>query len=62
MIRLDRESDVRTISGPDLLVQLSTLRGRLSPELSVIADSLAYCIVVLDHLLMHAHDDEPSEN
>ena len=52
----------KTISGPDLLVELSRLRRRVTPDLQVIADSLAYLIVAVDHLLQHAHDYEPVEH
>jgi hypothetical protein len=59
----EREDEgLRTLSGPDLLVDLSRLRTHLSGDLQVIADALAYCIVGIDHLILHAHDDEKPGN
>jgi hypothetical protein len=53
---------VRVVDAQTLLIELSQLRKRLSPDLAVLADALSYCIVGIDHLLMHAHDDEPTEH
>jgi hypothetical protein len=56
------EVATRTITGKDIIVDLAQLRSHLSPDLKVIADALAYCIVGIDHLLLHAHDDDPVEH
>jgi hypothetical protein len=60
--REDQRFGTRTVSGADLIADLARLRPKLSPDLRVIADALAYCIVGIDHLILHAHDDEPTEN
>lgn len=52
----------KAIDGPRLIAELSTMRGRLTPDFQVIADALAYCIVGIDHLLMHVHDEEVETN
>lgn len=53
---------VKPLNGPDLLIELSKVRKKLAPELRVFADALAYVIVGVDHLILHAHDDEETEN
>jgi hypothetical protein len=53
---------VHVVDTQTLLIELSHLRKRLAPDLAVIADALSYCIVGMDHILMHIHDDEPVEH
>ena len=53
---------VKPLNGPDLLIELSKVRKKLAPELRVFADALAYVIVGVDHLILHAHNDEEVEN
>lgn len=57
-----RTAPSRIIDGPQLITELANMRRRLPADFQVIADALAYLIVGVDHLLMHAHNDEEVEN
>lgn len=62
MMREMDSTPVTTVTGPELLVELSKVRKKLAPELRVFADALAYVIVAVDHLILHAHADDETEN